>query len=227
MSVSTKERLRQERVIITVVFIFMVATISFLTFRSQRAESTRTALPPEAPLSVVIGDEKAPQKMVVYTDPVCDKCAQFHNETLKKVYDDYVKPGKLQLEVRPLSIVSEHSAPLTHMLMCGSEQGKYWETTGFIYDALGRKNGKSVDANAATFPEDYPADKITSIVGLNFDKLVECANDSRYDTKITQADQQAYAANIYSTPTTFVGTHEPVRGMAMYPYIKSLIDIDS
>lgn len=226
MSVSTGARLHQEKMIIVAVFVCIAAVVSVLAFRNfQQAEKAANKLPEQAALSVTLGDSSLANKIVVYTDPVCDKCAQYHDETLTKVYDDYVKPKKLKLEIRPLSIVSEQSAALTELLMCSNEQGKYWETSGFVYDAIGRKNNKSLELNSITFFTDFPSSKIAEIVKLDAAKLSSCLGDDRYKEKIKQADQQAYAANVYSTPTTFIGTQEPVRGMAIYPFIKSLIDI--
>lgn len=226
MSVSSRVRLHQEKMIIAAVFIFIAAIVSVLAFRNhQQSEQAANKLPDQAPLSVTIGDSSLTNKLVVYTDPVCDKCAQYHDETLTKVYDDYVKPKKLKLEIRPLSIVSEQSAALTELLMCSNEQGKYWETSNMVYHAVGRKNNKGLEFNAAAFFVDFPSSKVAEIVNMDGKKLSSCLNDDRYKEKIKQADQQAYAANVYSTPTTFIGTQEPVRGMAIYPFIKSLIDI--
>lgn len=201
--------------------------VAVLVYRGQRSANMQVnTLPAHAALSVTFGDTSAKNKVVVYTDPMCEKCGEYHTDTLQRVYDDYVKPGKISLEIRPLGIVSEYSAPLTDFLMCSNEQGKYWDATKYVYSAIGRKNGRERNVNAAAFYIDFPVEKIAKTIGLDESKLASCITKNSYATKLSQADTQAYAANIYSTPTTFVGDKDPVRGYAIYPYIKNLIDIN-
>ncbi|HCH33982.1 MAG: hypothetical protein UY35_C0001G0063 [Candidatus Saccharibacteria bacterium GW2011_GWC2_48_9] len=227
MSLSKSVQLHQEKVILAVAGIVILAVIATVTyFNVIKQEQEKTKLPDTAALSVKLGSNDAPQKMVVYTDPVCDKCAEYHEETLKQVYDNYVKTDALQLEIRPLSIVTEQSASLTELLMCGNEQNKYWQTTDFVYDALTRKNNQTMQINAATFFIDFPAAEISEIVGLDETQLSSCLDANRYQEKITQADQAAYSVNVYSTPTTFIGDREPIRGMSIYPFVESLIKIE-
>ena len=227
MAISRTTTLRQERVIVVAAVLMILAFIAVFTYRSYSAQlQSTTQLPDKAPLSVVLGDKSASKKVVVYIDPVCDKCAEYHEETLKPLYENYVKTKKIQLEIRPLSIVTEQSASLTKLEMCGNEQGKFWDTTNFVYGAVGRKNNKTLEANSLTVFRDFPPAEIAKIVGLDESLLTSCLQDTRYDDKIKVADTQAYAANVYSTPTTFVGEgREPVRGYAIYDYIKSLVDV--
>lgn len=220
-------RMHQEKMIVIGAVIIIIAVISTLVYRSHlRSAATEVKLPPKAALSVTIGDKSVKPTMTVYTDPVCDRCAQFHDETLKKVHDEYVKPKKIKLEIRPLSIVSEYSAPLVRLMMCGNEQGKFWETSEFTYDAVGRKNGRALEANAAAFFTDFSAQRIAETVKLDSGKLTSCLSDTKYDALIKQADTQAYGAGIYSTPTTFIDKQPPVRGFAMYPYIQGMLDTE-
>lgn len=228
MSLSSQMQLHQEKVILAVISIVILAVIGTITYvNTLKQEQEKTKLPDTAALSVTFGPSDAPQKMVVYTDPVCDKCAQYHEETLEKVYKNYVENDALQLEIRPLSIVTEQSAAMTELLMCGNEQNKYWQTTEFVYDALTRKNDQTMQANAATLFMDFPPAEIAEIVELDENSLVSCLEDNRYDGKIAQADEAAYAVNVYSTPTTFIGEREPIRGMSIYPFIESVIEIEA
>ena len=226
MPSSRKNELRQESVIIFSVVLIIAAVLGVFAYRGfQQNQETDTKVPESAPLSMAFGDESIKDKVVVYTDPVCDKCAAYHEETVKPLYEEYVKNDKIQLEIRPLSIVTEQSAPLVELLMCSNEQGKFWQTSDFMYEALERNNNRTIQVNAAAFFNDFSASRIAVGSGLDENKLSSCLRDNRYDERIKRADTQAYAANIYSTPTTFVGTEDPVRGYAIYEYVKSLVDI--
>ncbi len=225
MSLTRHVQLHQEKVILATIAVMILGVIGVVTyFNTLKQEQEKTRLPESAALSVILGERTAPKKMVVYTDPVCDKCAEYHQDTLEQVYDNYVATGKLQLEIRPLSIVTEQSASFTELLMCGDEQGKYWQMSDFVYRALTRKNNQTLEVNSLTFFVDFPTTEIAKIVEIDESKLASCLQDTRYDERITQADQAAYKANVYSTPTTFIGgREEPVRGLAIYPFIESLI----
>lgn len=226
MAVTSKREQQQKIVIIVIVLLCVLAVVGVMVLRHMQAQrATETKLPTNAPLSIKLGDQNAKLKVVIYTDPVCDKCADYHNETIKPLYEDYVKKDKVELDIRPVSIVTEQSAPLTELLMCSNEQHKYMATADFMYRELTRQNGKVMTVNAATFFQDYPMIQIARATDMEESKLTSCVRDDRYTDRIKQADTQAYAANIYSTPTTFVGTQDPVRGYAIYDYVKSLIDI--
>lgn len=232
MSVQRKLVLRQEKVILISVVLIIASVIGVFAYRTYQQEiSEANTLPEKAALSVILGDASVKDTVVVYTDPVCDKCVLYHEETLKPLYDEYVATKKIRLEIRPVSIVTEQSAALTELLMCSNEQGKYWQMSEFVNDALNRKNNQTLVVNAATFFVDFPSATIAETLTKSYDapldgdRLRSCLDATRYDDKIKQADTQAYAANIYSTPTTFVGEQEPVRGYSIYPFIKSLIDI--
>lgn len=226
MSVSRSTQIRQEKNIVVIALILILVAVGVFAFYNIKTKKTQdTSLPDTAPLSVSFGDLSSSKKVVIYIDPVCDKCAAYHRETISRVYEDYVKPGKVILEIRPLSIVTEQSAALTELMMCSNEQGKFLEASDFIYQTLTRDNGRTMQVNAATFFHDYPTDRIAVGTKTDTTKLASCLRDNRYENKITQADSQAYAANIYSTPTTFIGGQDPVRGYAIYDYVRSLIDI--
>lgn len=232
MSVQRKLVLRQEKVILISVVLIIASVIGVFAYRTYQQEiAEANTLPEKAALSVTLGDASATDTVVVYTDPVCDKCAQYHEETLKPLYDEYVTTKKIKLEIRPVSIVTEQSAALTELLMCSNEQGQYWQMSEFVNDALNRKNNQTLVVNAATFFVDFTSAAIADTLTKSYDapvdadKLKSCLDATRYDEKIKQADTQAYAANIYSTPTTFIGEQEPVRGYSIYPFIKSLVDI--
>lgn len=219
--------LRQKKIILAAVLVALMSMVGVIVYRHFQQANPTTTLPDHAALSVTLGDETAAQKVVVYTDPACDKCGAYRRDTLAPLYEDYVKTGKVALEIRPVSIVTEQSALLNTLLMCANEQGKFWQMSDFVSTTLARSNGKNVSTNATTFFDDYEPSRLAVGGGVNETKLTDCLKSTRYNDQIKQADTQAYAANIYSAPTTFVGDREPVRGYAIYSYIKSLIDLNS
>lgn len=222
-----KYYLQQER---NVVIIFTLLVIVFLAvfgyFNFQRELAARTTAPQTAPLSMTFGKDSAPTKVTIYTDPVCDKCTEYHNDTLTKLNDSYVKNGKVRLEIRPVGIVSAQSAPLVRLTMCGYDQGKYWQTAKLINDALTRKNQQDTSVNASMFFMDFSVAEIAKITTMDQSKLDNCLSDTKYLALTEEADRRAYAANVNSTPVTFIGKQEPIRGYSIYEFVKSRIELE-
>lgn len=222
---SLPNNLTQEKVILLIIAFFIASMIGIYTFtqwRQQQASST--ALPSSAPLSIQLGDSDNERKVVIYTDPVCDKCASYHEDVVTPLYNERVKKGEMSIEIRPVSIVSEQSKPLNELIMCSNEQDAYLATMSYITSNLHDEDGYS-EAKAAMFFDDHSAKEIAENTNMNQQALTACLKDTRYDNKMTQADTTAYEANVYSTPTTFVGDSEPVRGYSSAAYINRLIDI--
>lgn len=226
MSSERTSTLHQEKMIlfgIGLIILVAVATLVYQQIRADRAADTK--VPDSAPLSVTFGDESVEPAVIVYTDPVCDRCAAYHEDVVLPLYEEYVKSKKARLEIRPLGIVSESSAPLNELLMCSNEQDTYLETSKLVYDAV--HAGENPTEASAQFFNIHSTEDIASKVDMDEKKLSTCLDDDRYATKMTQADAQAYAAGIYSAPTTFIGDSEPIRGYSSYSYIKSLLALET
>ncbi len=108
MSIQRKLVLQQEKVILISVILIIASVIGVFAYRTYQQEiSEANTLPEKAALSVTLGDASVKDTVVVYTDPVCDKCALYHEGTLEPLYDEYVATKKIKLEIRPISIVTE------------------------------------------------------------------------------------------------------------------------
>lgn len=222
---SLSNNLTQEKVILLIIGLFVASMIGVYTFTQWRQQQVNSSsLPSSAPLSITLGDSDDESKVVIYTDPACDKCAAYHEDVVTPLYEERVKKGELSIEIRPVGIVSEYSAPLNELIMCSNEQDAYLTTMSYITTNLIGEDSYS-EAKAATFFDDHSVKNIAQNTEMNHHELAACLKDTRYDNKMTQADSKAYSANVYSTPTTFVGDSEPVRGYSSPAYINRLIDI--
>lgn len=63
---------------------------------------------------IVIGDDKAPVKIIVYSSLTCPHCATFHINTLPKIKKEYVDTDKVQIILKdfPLDLASLNAAKL-------------------------------------------------------------------------------------------------------------------
>lgn len=225
MSLERIRTLHQEKTVLIGIGLLIIVAIGTLVFQQLRTEKAESVKAPEkAPLSVTFGESLTEPRVIVYTDPVCDRCAAYHEDVVKPLYEEYVKKGKVQLEIRPLGIVSADSAKLNELIMCSHQQGKFLKASKYVYDTI--HGGSDAAQAAATFFSIHSNKDIAKAIDIDSKELENCLDDKLYDTKMSQADAQAYAAEIYSAPTTLVGKSEPVRGYSTYSFIKSLIEVE-
>lgn len=216
----------QQKVILLVIGLFVasiIGVVAITQWRQDRAVSS--PLPASAPLSITLGDAKTDSTVVIYTDPACDKCAAYHEDVVLPLYESSVKTGEMNIEIRPVGIVSEYSAPLNELIMCSNEQDSYLQTMSYVTNNLIDGDNGYSEALAAEFFDTHSTETIAKSTHMDATTLQECLDDTRFDNKMTQADTAAYDAGVYSTPTTFIGDSEPVRGYAALPYITQMIDV--
>ena len=134
-------------------------------------EDSVAGAPAKAPLSATVGNNTNAPKMIVYTDALCDKCKEYHEKTLKKVIDEYVNPGKLRLEIRPIAIISERSSNITELAMCANDQGAFLPALEYIYNDLYSDVSVSAEKQAATFFKRHSFPKLASAINVDETQL--------------------------------------------------------
>jgi protein-disulfide isomerase len=73
------------------------------------------------------GGPDAPVTMVYFTDFQCGYCRKFVNETLPRIDEHYIRPGKVRLVFRHLAILGDASVQAARASACAFDQGKFWE----------------------------------------------------------------------------------------------------
>lgn len=74
-----------------------------------------------------MGDVDAPVVLVEWTDLRCPFCAAFSRDTLPAVIDEYVKAGKVRLEVHDVALFGSQSEEASVAAHAAAEQGRYFE----------------------------------------------------------------------------------------------------
>lgn len=82
------------------------------------------------------GPATAPVAMVYFTDFQCGYCRKFVKETLPKLEEQYIRPGKVRLAYRHLAILGEASVQAARASSCAFDQGKFWEYHDTLFDNL-------------------------------------------------------------------------------------------
>jgi protein-disulfide isomerase len=162
----------------------------------------------------VLGADDAPVTMIEFSSLTCPHCAEFHTETLPKIKEQYVTPGKVRLVYRdfPLDPLAMAAAMLPHC--AGSE--RYFG----LLEALFRSQ-----ATWARSPE--PAkelERLSRFAGLSPTAFQECLNNQELLQAIQQRAEAARGEyNITSTPT-FVINSQKIVGARSFEEFQKVIE---
>lgn len=107
-----------------------------------------------------LGDPEAPVKVLLFTDPSCPHCSNFHENVLPKLQADYIDDGDVYLEVHDLGVLGEDSVKMSAASRAAADQGRYFEYIDQLYPATLNGETRGVDddqlvewAEAAGVPE--------------------------------------------------------------------------
>lgn len=139
----------------------------------------------------VLGDVKAPVKIITYSDFDCPFCADF-NDTLKRLSDEY--KGRVVIAYRYLPQRQHaNSWPAATAAECAAEQGKFWEMHDKLFSL---KKEEALD--------DGQYGKIAKDLKLNQVKFLECVAKDKYNSRILAQYTEAKQYGVIGTPGTFV-----------------------
>ncbi len=175
---------------------------------------------------VVLGDPKAPVKIVEFADFQCPFCGRFHKEAGAQIREEYIKTGKANIVMIDLAFLGPESTQAAMAAHCAGDQGKYWAYSDYLYEYLWdnyyaqSKNGENVGAFS-----DANLKKFAKALGLDSGKFDQCLDSKKYAGKVEAGNQTASAAlrQRLSTPSIFVG-EKLIQGAQPYEVFKQAIE---
>jgi len=180
------------------------AAESSTTIRTDTATLTpATAAPKDsdgvkADLARIQGSSTAPIWVIEVSDFQCPFCKQWHDETYKKLRDEFVRTGKIRLAYINFPLNQHVNAwPAAETAMCAGAQGKFWE----MHDALfvNQKKWEELPSPALFF------DSLARAAGINVPRWQQCVQSGKMKPWIQADYDRAQAAGAASTPTFIIG----------------------
>jgi protein-disulfide isomerase len=147
---------------------------------------------------LALGDPDAPVTLVEFADLQCPYCAQWASETLPVLVDEYVKPGKLRIEFRPLSFIGDDSTRGAELAVAAGEQERLWHVVELMYRNQGGEN-------TGWISNDFVDALGRSIPGLDAEQWLADADGERPAQVLQQAQVEASQQGINSTPSFLLG----------------------
>jgi protein-disulfide isomerase len=145
-----------------------------------------------------LGSPKAPVQMVMYIDLQCPICQNYDTTILPTLVSQYVRPGKVQLEVKPWAFIGPDSTRGQKAMFAAAEQNKAFQFAQVLYDNQGTEN-------TGWLTDDMLISIAGSVDGMNVPKLMAARNSSTIAQEIKDVAASAAANKVGGTPTIFVG----------------------
>jgi protein-disulfide isomerase len=146
---------------------------------------------------VTLGEPDAPATLIEFADLQCPFCAQYTTAALPTVIQDYVRTGRLKMELRLLRFIGPDSERGAEVAAAATLQNRGWEFSDLFYRNQGQENsGYATDAFLEQLARETP--------GLDVNQLESDLDSPPAQGLIRQAERQANTLGVSGTPTFFV-----------------------
>ena len=166
---------------------------------------------------VVLGQDKAPVKIKIFSSLTCPHCANFHINVVSEIKKEYIETGKVQLIFIdfPLDQVAFNASKLLHCL----DKKKQILFLDTIYETQNKwmsgSNIKDINKNLK---------KIVMNFGINPTQFDKCLIDETISDKILNGIIDAnHKYSIDSTPTIIIN-EKKLEGSVSFKNIKKKIE---
>jgi protein-disulfide isomerase len=146
---------------------------------------------------VFLGDPDAPVTLQEFVDPQCPFCAQFARDVLPTVIERYVRPGRVRLQLQPLTFIGPDSERAGRLAAAAAQQDRLWEFTELFFRTQGVENsGYVTDAYLERLARATP--------GLDAAQALASTDDPAAPRLLAQAQLAAERQGINSTPSFLI-----------------------
>jgi protein-disulfide isomerase len=146
---------------------------------------------------IELGVPDAPVTLVNFSDPQCPFCADFSNDVLPELVEEYVATGQVRMELRLLNFIGEDSRRLANAAHAAGEQDGLWTFMDLAFARQGAENSGYAELG---FIEDVASD-----AGLDPEPILTAANFPEPDIPSEEARRLAGEAGIDETPSFLIG----------------------
>ena len=152
--------------------------------------------------SPIFGDSNAPITILEWGDYQCTFCYKFHQDTLDKINEDYIKTGKVNLVFKDFPLNGPDSVIAAEASYCANDQGKYWEYHDELYKNWGGERTGWITRDAL--------DSFATTVGLDLTEFNGCLDEQKYREHILSLYRFGQEIGIDATPSFLVFNDEKI-----------------
>ena len=144
-----------------------------------------------------LGDPNAKLVLTEYADLQCPFCAEYATEALPGIVDEYVRTGKLRLELRLLTFLGPDSERGANAAYVAAGENRMWQFVDGWYRNQGMEN--------SGYGDDDFINQLATEAGFSAEKATTAARNGSQFKPIEDAQAEADLHGIESTPSFLVG----------------------
>ena len=146
--------------------------------------------------SAILGNPDAKITIVEFGDYQCTFCYKFHDETMKKIDQAYIKTENVNFVYRDFPLNGPQSILASEASYCAQKQNKFWEYHDTLYNNWGGENTGWITKNVLLgFAND---------IKLDLDSFSQCLENSEFKQKVLDNEQFAREIGIDATPSFLI-----------------------
>ena len=163
--------------------------------------------------STMAGNPNAKITIVEFGDYQCTFCYKFHDETMKKINDKYIKTENVNFIYKDFPLNGEQSILASEASYCAQKQNKFWEYHNTLYNNWGGENTGWITENVLLgFARDLE---------MNLDDFSQCLENSEFRQKVLDNEQFGREIGINATPSFLIfNDNEIYRIIGAQPFEK-------
>ena len=152
--------------------------------------------------SIIMGNPNAKITIVEFGDYQCTFCYKFHDETMKRINEKYIKTENVNFIYKDFPLNGKQSILASEASYCAEKQGKFWEYHNTLYNNWGGENTGWITENVLLgFAKD---------VRLNLDDFSQCLENSEFRQKVLNNEQFGKDIGINATPSFLIFNDDEV-----------------
>jgi protein-disulfide isomerase len=156
---------------------------------------------------VYLGDPNAPATLIEFADLQCPFCAEYATDTLPGVIDDYVRDGRLRLELRLLAFIGPDSVRGRQWANAAALQDRLWNFSELFF-----RNQEEENSGYAT--NAFLQDLARRTPGLDTEQLAADFGSPEARALNREAERLATELGVEGTPSFYLvrdgGQPEPI-----------------
>lgn len=152
--------------------------------------------------SPVLGDSNAPITILEWGDYQCTFCYKFHQNTLDRINEDFIKTGKVKLIFKDFPLNGPDSLLAAEASYCAQDQEKYWQYHDELYKNWGGERTGWVTRESLN--------EFANTIDLDLEKFNSCLDEHKYQSKVIALHEFGKEVGIDATPSFLVFNDEKI-----------------
>ncbi len=179
-----------------------IGTGIFLSLNSETNDDILTAKALSENGSPIKGSLFAPITILEWGDYQCTFCYRFHQTSLNIIFEEYIKPGKVNLVFKDFPLNGPDSVLAAEASYCAGDQGKYWEYHDELYINWGGERTGWITRESL--------DKFAITVNLDLEEFNSCLDDKKYHQRVLDLEKFGKEIGINATPSFLIFNDEKI-----------------